>query len=522
MNLKPAIKTVNSLTIGKFGQHHDDINLPGQRGFVTGAGEFMPRSKATAWVKANQPEVYEKLKDRGALHTTEYYGALKEFQTDDSEQGKAPQKAEMTDFSKLKCVVIDYGYFMNLARRLSEADGFGEVVYTPPWHSYNPTPDRSSVGMGIQGVTHGEDWAPHLLDADLIIFPDVGDFALQKLFREMKASKTIKARIFGMGDAENLELKRLFFKEKLEKLGLFQPEWGVVYGIDALREKLKKDEDLWIKIDSRYRGIKETWFHSSYKSSKTTVDSLAATLGCLRDTFMFIWEKPYGKVEGGSDYWTSAGEYLPVGWRGFEGKNEWYICKAERLENMPAPAKLVHDMIAPFYKKVGASGKASDEVRTDEHGKGYWLDATMRFGDPPFGVELRGWKNLPQMIWACAGGEMVEPVPVKPYACMIVLTSDAAADEPCPVDFESEDDEKHISLRRLHIAEDGQRYCVPLDHDNIIGSAVGFGNSVKEAVEEALYYANRVRCRELSYKENVMDAITKTLKTAESCGWGKF
>jgi len=432
------------------------------------------------------------------------------------------QTSEAVDLPQKKALVIDYGYFMNLARRLAEPGGFGEVVYAPPWHSYNPTPDRACVGMGIPGITHAEDYAPHVRDADIIIFPDVGDMALQKLFRDMQQDGSIKARIFGMGQAEELELSRLTFKQKLEEMKLFQPEWGVVYGIDALRELLIKEQKLWIKIDSKYRGIKETWYHDTWKSSKTTVDNLAATLGCLRDTFMFIWERPYGDIEGGSDFFVSGGLRLPVGWQGYEAKNEGYLCRATKLADMSAPVKKVHAATAGYFMQASSCGKASDEIRVDDKGIPYWLDATMRFGDPPFGIDLRGWKNLPQIIWAVAGGEMVIPEPVNKYAAMVVLKSDLACEEPCPVDFEDESDGMFISLRRLYVAADGQKYCIPLDHDNIIGSAVGFGPTKEAAAEQAMFYAGRVRCKELSYNEAVFDSIYKTIKEAEKCGMGVF
>lgn len=517
MNLRPAIKTPQGVVIGIEGSRHDDMGVSGIRGFVAEDGKFLSRIQALKWVRENQPEVYAVLSEKEPLHSSPYADALTQV------EGMVAESLTSTgtDLSKKKALVIDYGYFMNLARRLAEKDGFGEVVYAPPWHSYNPTPDRASVGMGIPGITHAEDYADHVLDADIIIFPDVGDMALQRLFRQMKADKKIKARIFGMGDAERCELDRQHFKGKIDELGLFQPEWGILQGVDALRKKLQQDNKLWIKIPSKYRGIKETWYHDTYKSSKTTVDMLAHTLGVLRDSFTFIWEKPYGDIEGGSDYWVSGGKFLPVGWQGFEEKNELYLCKASRLDEMPKPARIVHDAMAGYYLKLGASGKASDEIRTDKTGQPYYLDATMRFGDPPFGIDIRGWKNFPQIIWAVAGGEIIEPEPVAPYAAMVVLKSDLAYDEPCPVDFEDEADDPLISLRRLHIAPDGQRYCIPLDRDNIIGSAVGFGPTAEKAAEQALYYANRVRCKELYYNDS-FDPLFAKVKKAEGYGWGKF
>jgi len=37
-----------------------------------------------------------------------------------------------------------------------------------------------------------------------------------------------------------------------------------------------------------------------------------------------------------------------------------------------------------------------------------------------------------------------------------------------------------------------------------------------------MFYAGRVRCKELSYNEAVFDSIYKTIKEAEKCGMGVF
>src|SRR6266542_1104964 len=105
-NLRPAIMNNGKLHIGEEGSHHDDLNLTGQRGFVDGKGAFLPRSKATAWVKENQPLVYKKLSDRGALHTTEYNAATKKEKKVDTEPGETEKETQVADLSKLKCVVI--------------------------------------------------------------------------------------------------------------------------------------------------------------------------------------------------------------------------------------------------------------------------------------------------------------------------------------------------------------------------------------------------------------------------------
>jgi hypothetical protein len=429
-------------------------------------------------------------------------------------------KQTTSDLNKQSALVIDYGYYSSLAQALGGKDGFGQVHYGTHWHSYSPTPDKCYMGRGIDGLIHMEEVEDVINMVDVIAFFDVGDYARQRSLRQQGK------KVFGSGGSEMIEMDRGYFKDILTQAKLPQPPYAIVHGIDELRKHLQTHDDLWIKIDSKWRGVKETFYHEDFDSSETALDELAHRLGCFRKDFKFIIEDCWPGIETGCDFFVSGGKYLPIGTYGFEEKNDLYLCKAMPLEFMPKAVKKINDAMAPFYEAWNTCGMASTEVRIlcekmygYNIGEGYFLDATQRAGSPPAEIISALYTNLPHIVRACANGEMIVPVSRAKYAAQVILKSSMAECEATPVSIDKGFEDK-VKFRRQCVI-DGQTFIIPMDSDNIIGSTVGWGNSAEEAENMALEAAERVHCREL-YFANSFDEVHETIQCGEELGLGKF
>lgn len=459
-------------------------------------------------------------------HGMAFMGGMPEVKAKPVSQ--APSKKATVDLSKESVLILDYGYYCGLAAALGGKDGYGQVFYGTNWHGYCPTPDKCFMGMGVPGLIHVEEHEDYVDLADIIAFFDVGDYAKQR------ALKRQGKKVFGGAGTELIELNREYFKRVLEQAGLSTPPFEVIVGIDNLRAYLEKNEDVWVKGDSKWRGLGETFYHQDWETSYTTIDAMAHDLGCFRNAAnlpsppaKWVVEQPWPGIETGCDFFVSDGICLPVGTYGYEAKDEAYICKVMPLDHMPKAVKTINDGMAPFYAMSGMGGMASTEVRILNEemygfkpGEPYFLDATQRAGSPPAEIISGLYTNLPHVIRACANGEMITPAPRAKYAAQIILKSALASCEPCPVSVDK-GFENSIRFRRQCVI-DGQTFIIPMGEDDIIGAAVGYGRTKEEAQEMALEAADKVHTKELFYNCSVFDDLDETLMEAEELGLGVF
>ena len=438
-------------------------------------------------------------------------------------------KMTVSNLNKQSILVCDHGYYMGIASALGGKEGYGNVFYGPFWHSYSPTPDKAMMGFGCPGIVHIEELDDVIDMVDVVAFLDVGEYARQRSLKRQGK------KVFGGSGSEMIELDREYFKTVLKQMGLSTPPFEVIHGIDNLRTYLQKNDDVWVKGDSKWRGLGETFYHEEWETSYTTVDEMAYNLGCFRNAVdvpshpaKWILEKPWPGIETGCDFFVSGGKYLPIGTFGYEAKNELYLCRVMPLDQMPKAVKTINDGMAPFYATTGMGGMASTEVRVLSEplygykiGEPYFLDATQRAGSPPAEIITGLYTNLPHIIKACAYGEMITPKPRgnTNYAAQVIIKSSMAMCGYCPVTVEKGFEDSVKFRRQCFI--DGQRFIIPMGGDEIIGSAIGYGRTYEEAEEKALEAASRVHAKELYYCDD-FDEIHETLVKGESLGLGKF
>ena len=404
-----------------------------------------------------------------------------------------------------------------LAMRL--ADDFKRVLFYTPNRGLYPFPALDCIGQGLPGIEVIHSFEDHVEEADLFVFPYSGDGDLQKRLRA--AGK----RVFGSGSVERLEQNRVLFKKTMDDRGLPTAPHKIFTGIEALRKIAKEDPGWWVKVygeHSTYRALCETFYLDTYAKSANRLDNLAVKLGCQRDTWPFMAEKPLPGFETGSDRFFSGGEALPVGTWGFEIKNLGYACRCEEVSKFPKHIQTINEAMAPVWKKHGLCGALSDETRIHK-GKPYCVDLTPRFGSPPGEIISRLYKNISEVIWACAGGEQIKPERIAKYAVSINIKTHEAVNGDVPLTVKGKDLDRIMLKACCKI--NGQIFNIfdPLDSDNEeVATAIGFGDVLEEAQQECLENCEKIDAPGINYPADVFDEMDEIMEQAEKNGLGRL
>jgi hypothetical protein len=424
--------------------------------------------------------------------------------------------------SKKDAFIYDYGLF-GIFLGWALAQDFRKVYLFKPWMSPFPLPHDQWVGKNMPGiitVDSYEDTKRLIMEnKGLFVFPDVGDGDKQLELRKAGCN------VFGAGESGELEFNRTLFKNTLKQRGLAVPKYGIVTGINDLFDLCKKEEDLWIKLDVENRGILETKHHENFKTSIQWLDKLAHDLGWMRDITKFMWEKPVGKVEGGSDQFVSKGVILEKSMLGWEDKGDGYIAKVLDTDKMPAPIKRVNEAMAPIEKKYNTCGATSSEVRTGEPGREkepFFIDACRRLGNPPGASIVKNCKNISRVMWEISQGNMVKPEYRKQYVAELPIDHPDADKETIPFEI-TEKEMDNIKLRNVcFVKEKNQFYSIPFKWSTTIAKAVGIGDTLEEAEFNALDAAEKFKCTGKTFNKQTFDTLGEIIDEAKKYGWGKF
>lgn len=422
-------------------------------------------------------------------------------------------KKDSVDLSKKKAIVYGYGIFdVFLAQTL--AQDYGEVFLFVPWMGPWPTPDYQYIGEGVPGITKVKSYE----DTKAIVkenggtfyFFDVGDGDKQRELRKEGCN------VFGTGDSEILELDRSYFKDTLKSVGLPYAPYILVQGIDALVAHLRKENDLWVKMDSSIRGIKETFPHIDWKSSVQEIDELAHKLGFYRDICEFMIETPVEKdgVEIGDDSFRLHGESLEYSLYGIEVKGDGYACKPIRTGSLPSPVQEVCKAMLPIYKQYDINGAISSEVRWGKQKKPYYIDACQRMGNPPAACISEIYKNFSRITEGIARGVMIPPEFRAKYAAELSVEAWDADKESIPMDIE-EKNWHSVKIRRACKIGD-QYYNIPF-HDKVttVIKAVGLGETLEEAECRCMEAAEDFKCKGKFFNKDTFNELNETI---EKCG----
>src|SRR5260221_4835972 len=238
------------------------------------------------------------------------------------------------------CLVYDHaGLYVHVA--LALAKGFDRVLYFSEWRDAFSTSKGRLIGDGFEEIERLRDFEDGLADADIVVFPDMGRYALQAYLRSLGFP------VWGMGQAEMLEDDKMYFHGWLgSRKALPKPEMWKIEGVDALKEFMQKEEDRFSK--SNDRGDFETYHHRSWKLSEPWFHDLMAKIGPYKDVVEMIAQAPVEGIEVGYDGYLIDGDYPPTAQLGFECKNKGYIARLMSYNELPEPMITVCQEVAEW------------------------------------------------------------------------------------------------------------------------------------------------------------------------------
>ena len=421
---------------------------------------------------------------------------------------QSPQAGSRYDLHEKTALVIDNGLFAEFA--LQMARPFKRVYYFCEFRSAFPGIDKAAVANEyLNGhEQHSFDGLPlyritnlfEVLDQggiDIVIFPDVGNGDLAEHIRGLGIP------VFGSGRGEVLELWRVRAKAMLKEAGLPVHDYEMVCGTQALREKLANEESLYVKI-SRYRGVFETYHHTNPDATAIWINDIEQRLGKLADVVDFVIEQPLeAKVEIGTDSYTVDGQYPRTAIAGTEIKDLGYCGRTFKNEDMPQGTRTVDDGLRAIFKDLGYRGFYSTEIRETENGDPHMVDFTARMPLPPGFLYNMMYRNLPDIVWGAAHGELVEPDVAHPYGMMVLLHSPWYKERMLHVKFPPEYRD-NIQLL-LPVKIDGEYYCISQYEMEEFGAVSVAGDSIDECMARAEEILNSISAHQFAYDEHALE-----------------
>jgi phosphoribosylamine-glycine ligase len=382
------------------------------------------------------------------------------------------------DFSTKRVLVWDTGNQTLLARRLGEF--FGECLYFKSWQQGSPTMLDVVVGADYENVTRIKNVWDWVDKCDLIVFPDCLNGDLQ-LYLESKGK-----RIWGARRGSDLELDRIGAKKILKDAGLPVNPFRVIQGVDKLREEIKRSDNLFVKI-STFRGDMESFPGMGTILTESRLDELAFRLGSVKNDATFLVEDGIDtSTEVGYDGINVFGQWPKTGcMQGYEVKDAGLLGVVMDYKDLPEEVRVVNDGVAPFLKKSRYAGNFSSEIRVK--GKTpYAIDFTCRVPTPSGEIQIINTKNIAEVMYRGAVGELVDPEPEFKYGAEAMVYSDWGHRHWLNVEVDPATEQFITFFNSLNLDENHEA-IVPVMQEiavltNEVGAVVGLGNTIEEAI----------------------------------------
>jgi len=405
------------------------------------------------------------------------------------------------------CLIIDHGLFTSFAERLAEDH---DVKYFVPFADRSfPKHGPAMLGEGLKNVERVNNWESYVDSVDFVVFPDVGFMFLAEYLR----SKGHK--VWGAGLGEKLEVQRWRAKETMRELGLPVGKCELVTGMTALREYIKENPDIYIKI-SGFRGVAETFGAESYELAAPRLAELELELGGASEVFPFVCEhKVDSVVEAGYDGYCINGEFPSTCLTGVEVKDKGYLGAVRDYDKLSDPVRVVNEKLAPFMAEAGYAQFFSTEIRVTEEGVPYLIDLTTRCPAPPSALYWEMIENVGEIVEAGANGMLVEPVWRAKYGALAIIHSSFAEERWCPVAVDPK--VRQWVKWRNYCEIEGQGYIIPTEGVRMceIGDCIGIGDTIEEAIEACREHAEGIKGFGLHINTDAVIEALNEIHTAE-------
>lgn len=377
----------------------------------------------------------------------------------------------MTDLSSKSVLVYDSGLFVHVAQCLAEK--FGKVFYYSPHEGVMPVISQSIVGDGFENIERVDQPLDLIGNADCWCFTDVGNGALQNHLSSMGES------VWGHHGGDELEVYKGTFLTTLKHLGMETPSYILLDGLSDLRNYIWDKNDLYIKI-SRWRGSWETAHWRNRELDAGMLDCAAYRLGPAAEAIRFyVFDAIDADIEDGIDTWCIDGQWPKHVLHAMERKDKSLIGAIQPMADISEEVRGVNDRFGPVLAKYGYRGAFSTEVRIGE--QAYFIDPTCRFGSPPSQLQTALIKNLPEVIWAGAHGELVEPEAPEPFGAQVLITADREKEE--WLSFAMPEELRPFIKSSFACEIDGILTIAPNPLENWAGWLVATGDSISAVVD---------------------------------------
>ncbi len=412
----------------------------------------------------------------------------------------------MTDLSRKTYLFYDSSAsYVHMAEAV--VPDVARVLYFSPWETGFSNPLHTLPGEGLDGIERVADFWDVLSAADLVVFCDVGNGGLQTFLRSEGYA------VFGSAAGGRLEQDRALLKSTCRKLGIDIADYTVIRGVDNLREFLMGTEDeCYVKI-SYMRGLLETFHHLTPFASRAWLDDVSLRAGPYGSMAEFLIEKPIEGdpcVEVGYDTFSADGAYPDtIAW-GYEVKDAAF---GLTLAPLPARIRGVADKFGEALSGYGYRGPLSVEIRVTSK-KDYLIDPTCRFPEPPSSLQRFMIANWAEIMWEAAHGRIVEPEYVARVGVQIVMKSQWGAEHPLAVRVGRPD----RTTLHGHCNIEGQDYAVSPAELEEFGAATGMGNTLSEAMEDAVDAAEAIEGFQVSFDSGALEKLTECIQTGNELG----
>lgn len=415
----------------------------------------------------------------------------------------------MKPLNEVICGFCDFGLFVENAIQASKK--YKHVYYfNPAWRSPFPSSRDLTIGTGFENITVIQNFWDYKKYLDLVIVPDVYMYDIQNELRSQNIP------VWGMGSVEWLENDRFKMNDWLMQNDLPIPKREEKFGVESLKDTPKGSH---IKIN-QWREDAETFKKFGSPQIDGYFDQLNFYLGHRKKDYRFMVEENIDGIEFGIDSYTVDGKYPELSIYGAEIKGSCYLGKAARTNRLPQSLKLVDDKLSKLFREYEARGNFSTEVRIDKNRKGYLTDFTARLGNPPSSCQMEIIGNLPEIAWAGANGELIEPEIRARYCAQATMTSEFAAQSELAFEF-PDSIRRFVKIKNVCKA-DGVYYYIPNKGSKIttVGAIVGLGSTKEEAVENCKKNASEVKAFQLEIDTYALDeAIEETQKANKDFGF---
>lgn len=367
--------------------------------------------------------------------------------------------------------VVDSGLFPHIAQCCAEQ--MQKVFYVGPTERVMPKLADAIVGDGFENIIRAPDLWSVKDQCDLFVFPDI------HLAGEQRELVDQGYPVWGHHGADVLEHGKGKFLRTLKDLGMEMPPYVTITGHTALKEHLRDIEDVYIKV-SRFRGDFETFHWRSWLLDETALDCIGYHFGPAKEMITFyVFDAIETPIEDGIDTWCIDGQWPKNVLHAMERKDKSLLGAIQRMEDVNEMVRGVNDKFGPVLAKYGYRGAFSTEVRLND--KAYFIDASCRFGSPPSQLQTVLIKNLPDIIWRGANGEVVEPESPEPIGAQVLITADREKDEWLTFDMPTELRPYVKSAFSCEI--DGVFRIAPNPLENWAGWLVATGDSIEVVID---------------------------------------